>query len=265
MGERLNFPRDTERYRNFVRESTEHPAKLEIRTFAWLVEQYTKPGDTILDPMSGIGTVHWAATMGRNTVAIELVPRFVEIQRMNIEKLRTDHGFTSPQEPKLFEGDCRRFLPLSSIGLPSVEAIVFSPPYGSLISGADKGNKLMEEKHIVMTYDEQIANVGNLSVYPQYLEAMKGIYRKCFETTKPGGVLVSVTKDYIKAGRRVWVSRDNLRIMLAAGYVMEDWHTRYTDPKIFQITAQKRREEKGEDKAVLNIDSEDLLVVRKPL
>jgi len=89
MGETLDFKRDVNRKLYFVDESREHGAKLELRTFEWLVNRYTSPGDTILDPMSGIGTVHFAATIDRRTWAIELAERFVEIQHMNMDKL--DH------------------------------------------------------------------------------------------------------------------------------------------------------------------------------
>ena len=107
MGEYLDYQRDTLRYKYFVGESKEHQAKLELRTYEWLVEKYTEPGDIILDPMSGIGTVHFAASMGRSTIGIELSPRFAEIQRMNIEMIRLTAGIHA--DTLVLEGDCRRY------------------------------------------------------------------------------------------------------------------------------------------------------------
>jgi len=260
MGEVLDFPRDNLRYKYFVRESNQHQAKLECQTFQWLVEKYTNPGDTILDPMSGIGTVHLAATMGRNTIAIEISPEFVGLQWENVQKLTEVLGIPDGVDVQVLEGDCRRFLPLSE----PASAVIFSPPYGSLwkASAAPK-SKFAEEKHINIGYDLQDANVGNISTYPLYLSAMKEIYKSCNQSLKMGSYLISVTKDYVKGGQRVYVSKDNMVQLIAAGFQLTDWHFRYTDPKIFQIKARSLREEKGTGRAELDIDYEDILVCQK--
>jgi tRNA G10 N-methylase Trm11 len=260
MGEVLDFPRDVDRYKYFVRGSNQHQAKLELRTFRWLVERYTNPGDTILDPMSGIGTVHYAATMGRNTIAIEIAPKFVTLQWENVQMLQETLGIPEGVDIQVLEGDCRRFLPLQT----SPTAVIFSPPYGSLwkASAAPK-SQFAEAKHINIGYDLQDANVGNISTYPLYLTAMKEIYKLCNRSLAMGSILVSVTKDYVKAGERVHVSKDNVAQLMQAGFQLEEWHWRYTDPKIFQITARQRRADKGINKPELDIDYEDLLVFRK--
>jgi len=264
MGEILDFPRDTLRYRYFVRESNIHQAKLEIQTFEWLVNKYTKVGDTILDPMSGIGTVHYAATMGRNTIAIEISPEFCALQWENIQNLTEVLGIPNGVDCQVLEGDCRRFLPLGHTEATQPAACIFSPPYGDLWAKSDAPkSKFAEEKHINIGYDLQDANVGNIKTYPLYLIAMREIYKLVNRSLPMGGILISICKDYVKAGKRVYVSKDNVAKMIEAGFQMEDWHFRYTDPKIFQIQARKLREEKGTSKAELDIDFEDLLVMRK--
>jgi len=250
----LNYPRDVERYKYFVRESTEHGAKLELRTFRWLVETFTKVGDIILDPMAGIGTAFLAATMGRNVVCIELSGRFVEIQRLNIAELNRTLGING--STVVLQGDCRVYLPIP------VDAIIFSPPYGS-VQKLQKESDFLKRKHISMGYDAQEANIGNISIYPAYLEAMKEVYRLCLDCVQAGGVLILVTKDYIKARERVFVSSDNVRVAVEVGWTFSDWHRRYTDPKLFQIKSWEKRVEEGTDKAELRITYEDLLVFRK--
>lgn len=258
MGEFLDYPLDSLRYKYFVRESAEHGAKLEIRTFQWLVERYTKPGDTILDPMAGVGTVHWAATLGRNTIAIELGERFREIHKMNIEALRKNPGFNG-NEPVLYEGDCRRFLPLDK----PVDAVIFSPPYGSVEKGAS--SKSFEERPQYFGYSDEDANIGNISSYPFYMEAMKVVYWLCYQSLKPGAPLILITKDYVSKGDRIYVSKDNAKVAYDVGYVLEDWHLR-SSPMKGHTSGQhaKRRQAKGTDRPELNIDVEDILVLRKP-
>jgi modification methylase len=261
MGEILDFPRDNLRYQYFARESNQHQAKLEIRTFEWLVEEYTKIGEEILDPMSGIGTVHWAATMGRSTIAIEISPEFAEIQRTNIKKLDETRGINGPH--LILEGDCRRFLPMTPGGIR--RSIIFSPPYGDLWKkSAGPKSKFMEEKHINIGYDLQDANVGNITNYPVYLIAMKEIYRLCNQSLRIGELLIIVTKDYVKGGERVHITKDNIMVCHQVGFLTVDWHQRYTDPKLFQIKARENRVAKGLIyKPELDIDFEDLVVLEK--
>ena len=263
MGEILDYPRDNLRRKYFVQESTQHQAKLEIRTFMWLVDRYTKEGETILDPMSGIGTVHMAATKKRDTIAIELSPEFVAIQHKNIIKINEVEGINAVTT--VWEGDCRRFLPINRSTMPGRMSIIFSPPYGDLWKKSKtEQSDFMKEKHINIGYDLQDANVGNMSNYPQYLIAMKAIYQLCNKSLRLGEIMVIVVKDYVKAGERVYCTKDNIRMCYEAGFVCTEWHERYSDPKLFQIQAREKRAAKGGiHLPELDIDFEDVVVLEK--
>ena len=280
----LNYPRDTLRYRYFVKESNQHQAKMELRTFKWIVENYTKPGDTILDPMSGIGTIHFANFMGRNTIAIELVPEFIKLQFRNLSKMAAlwgsgdfyivddnigpwDFQVNSVETmggPIVLEGDCRSHLP----HVRPLEACIFSPPYGGLwaFNAKARSTKIAQEKHYVVGYDDAIANVGNLTNYAAYLVAMKIIYRKCFESLRSGAPLVTVVKDYMHQGRRVPCSKDNTRLCLEAGFDLENWHFRRADIQNNPFSAGHRakRVAAGKHKTEFDIGIEDIIVMRKP-
>ena len=278
MSCKLPYPRDKFRYDFFVKESNQHQAKMELRTYLWLVNKYTKVGDTILDPMSGVGTVHLANIYGRRTVAIELMPDFVDLQTKNIWEMRniptrglyTDRfkdiihlpNDASPH-PIILLGDCRSRLPL---GKP-VDAVIFSPPYGDLWAQS-KGpkSKVEEEKNYNVGYGISQANVGNYKTYPHYLTAMEIIYRKCLESLKPGGVLVTVVKDYIRNAKRIYCSKDNLKACLNAGFVFEDWHLRDASmtSSPFSEKAKAQRIAAGKHTKELEVDREDIIVVRKP-
>ncbi len=263
MGEILNYPRDILRYKYFARESNQHQAKLEIQTYQWLIEKYTSPGDWILDPMSGVGTVHFAATMGRNTIGVEISEQFVDIQYLNLEKLDETLGVTG--DTIVAWGDCRRVLPIPNPAFSInnyANIVIFSPPYGDLWK-VTKQTQFHIDKHINIGYDEQDANVGQITNYPLYLNAMREIYKLCNRCLPIGSRMILIVKDYVKQGRRVYCSKDNLVVAMDAGFRMEDWHMRYTDPKVFQIKARKDRAEKGNINRELDIDYEDVMVLTK--
>jgi len=78
----ITFQQDTkERKRFFKAASFAHPAKMHLSLQIYLIEHYTKPGDTILDPMAGSGTILIACTLGRNVICVELEEKFVEMMK----------------------------------------------------------------------------------------------------------------------------------------------------------------------------------------
>ena len=63
----IRFKNDTRlRKKLFVSDAMSHPAKGHIGMWQQIIEDYTHEGDTVLDPMAGIGTSLVAALMGRN-------------------------------------------------------------------------------------------------------------------------------------------------------------------------------------------------------
>jgi DNA modification methylase len=53
----------------------------------WILENYTKPGDTILDPFMGSVTTGVAAIqLGRRFIGIEIDPGYFEIARKRIKQ-----------------------------------------------------------------------------------------------------------------------------------------------------------------------------------
>ena len=267
--------RDNERSKLFVKESSKHQAKLNVKLFRYLVEMYTSPGDLIIDPMSGIGTVHLAATMGRDTLAVEIVPEFASLQFANCDKLDEVLGLDS--RTKVLQGDCRRFLPTEAYNYREPgqsAAVIFSPPYGSMWKSTGSKSRMQVEKHMEVGYDNQDANVGNITIFPQYLEAMRTIYLKCWESLLPGEVLISVCKDYMQSGERMRVSQANLRILMECGFNYEDWHLRNCDAMLFKQVHMKRKVEENVRRAGLGqpplVDNkeheilvEDILVMRR--
>ena len=164
----------------------------------------------------------------------------------------------------VISGDCRANLPLDYL----VDAVIFSPPYGDLwAQSKTPQSKVEKEKNYNVGYGVSAANVGNYKTYPHYLTAMEIIYRKCLESLKPGGILVTVVKDYVRNAKRIYCSKDNLKACLNAGFVFEDWHLRDASmtSSPFSVKARENRIKAGKHKPELDVDREDIIVVRKPL
>jgi site-specific DNA-methyltransferase (adenine-specific) len=62
-----------------------HPTQKPIALMRWILENYTDPSDTILDPFMGSGTTGIAAVQaGRNFIGIEIVPEYFAIAEKRI-------------------------------------------------------------------------------------------------------------------------------------------------------------------------------------
>jgi DNA modification methylase len=76
-----------------------HPAKTPLHVARWAIQNYTHPGDWILDPTMGAGTTAVEAlNHGRNVVGVEL--EFSYIISANIRKNESRSSIY-----KIFEGD----------------------------------------------------------------------------------------------------------------------------------------------------------------
>lgn len=166
----ITFTQDTkERKKYFKAASFAHPAKMHLSLQIYLIEHYTKPGDTILDPMAGSGTILFACTLGRNVVCVELEDKFIKMQQDNYKKIRSLGPMLGFQmgEARILQGDARNLNGLLA------DEIVFSPPYAEAQTG-DKRKSINQTIKATMNgkqrggslekyYQETSAsNIGNL-------------------------------------------------------------------------------------------------------
>ena len=148
-------------------------AKGHLGLWEAIIEKYTQPGDTILDPMAGVGATLTAALMGRNVMCNEMEHHFLLPMVRSWAKMM-QHPFLGAiiGEVEILWGDARDFgtvqpwpyrdlaiaypkdswttlrarrrkyhLPLVSRHLPlnSADAAIFSPPYeGIAVTAGDQ-------------------------------------------------------------------------------------------------------------------------------
>jgi len=162
--EEITFKADKKhRDKYFSAGSFAHPAKMMLPLQRWLIERYSKPGDVILDPMAGCGTVLIACTMGRNVIVIELESKFVQMQKDNWTKIQTlgpEMGYEMGTAT-ILQGDARK--------LPDVlaDVVITSPPYTNRMDGGLRGSRAgmtpyTEESPDSWFTQRDQKNIGNL-------------------------------------------------------------------------------------------------------
>lgn len=150
--------------------------------------------------------------------------------------------------------------------LSYVDKVISSSPYEQSFGASRHGekirtrkSKIQNEKRLPTTYTKEQTenNVGNLKG-ETYLEAMLLIYQQCFKVLKPEGLMILITKDFIRNKKRIQLGKDTIKLCEMAGF--KHFHTYYRkieNPSFWRILYQQKYPE------VEQIDCEDILCFRK--
>lgn len=205
--------RDQRRGR-YTRESMNHPGKMLPSIARYLITTYTQPGQTILDPMAGIGTTLVEAMhLGRRGVGVEYETRWAHLASANL-RLATDQGATGTGE--IYTGDSRQLLALLPPSIRGrVALVITSPPYGPSTHGHVRtpGARRGKVSKIHHRYSDN--DTSNLA-YQDHEELAAGftqILAGCAAALTPGGHVAITARPYRRHGELI----DIPGMVIAAG------------------------------------------------
>lgn len=162
----IEFTSDTAHRKQWFKGlSFSHPAKMHLSLQLYLIENYTKVGDVVIDVMAGSGTLLAACAIGRNVILVELEQKFVDMQKANWEKIKAQGAMLGYKmgTATILQGDSRK--------LPEVlaDSCIFSPPYAEADqTGTNHGvmNKnrqdLIRYSYIKDQHGKTNGQIGNL-------------------------------------------------------------------------------------------------------
>jgi len=339
----------------FTADHFAHPAKMVLPLQRWIIDRYTKPGDVILDPMAGSGTLLVATQTGRHVILIELEQKFIKMIEDNWAKIQTigsemghdmgtaqiiqgdarnleialcDVVVTSPpyaiddknichtrQGKTLADYDEQRGFRATShpttdystnpdnignLRYGNIDCVISSPPYEGIeardrskeawwdeerelrFSGGSakiskgysidtiitsppyegttgEGKEIGSEGHTVgaFHYGNNRGQIGNLKG-ECYLEAMLQVYRECHRVLKPQGLMILVTKNFIRNKEIVRLDQDTIRLCQEAGFEFLERHYRKLTSQSFWRVIYKQKYPDAPE-----IDKEDILIFNK--
>jgi modification methylase len=209
----------TQRAGRYLPAASVHPAKMLPELARRIITTYSKPGELVCDPMCGIGTtLVEAALLDRRAVGVELEPRWATLARRNlIYALDPQHA----DGVQLLEGDARALTALLGERAGTVDLVATSPPYGCDISTLDMGAyRQGGSSRVAGTryYSTDPANLGHARGQ-RYLEAMAAVYAACATVLRPGGLLVTVTRNPRPQGRLFDLTAATVQLAQQAGLV----------------------------------------------
>lgn len=235
----------------FPEGAMKHLAKMQMYLEQSIYQYVSKPGDILLDPMGGTGTLMMAALEGRTVITLDIEPGYHKLQKQVYAHLRESHPDMAPCIQLL--GNCKILMPIDC------DHIVFSPPYGQAFKPSKKLTGIVADKYRVneeefVRYAQTIGNVGMHNTF-LYNRDMEKVYKLCYQSLRPGGTMSVVVKDIIEGGKRTYFSEWINRVCHQIGFKDFAWF------KTLQMGGpwQDIRRSKGE----ITVDDEDCIIYKK--
>jgi DNA modification methylase len=199
-----------------------HPAKFPETLAQEFIEFFTRRGETVLDPMAGTGSTLVAALRaGRNSVGIELNPKYADITRQVVAEEQKALGEAGQAlRAEVISGDAFR---AAEFGIPVCDYMLTSPPYWDMLhaKGAGTQKKRREAAELDVFYSDDPNDLGNIHDYETFLEKLVGIYAGLKPLLRDKAYLTVIVKN-VKKGGRVYPLAWDLGRELGKVYTLKD-------------------------------------------
>lgn len=180
-----------------------YPAKFDEEFARMIIKTWTKPGQTVLDPMGGSGTIPLIAySLNRHGLYQDINE---DAYRLFKEKFSTTYATDKRCCCIGTIGDSTKCI--CEVEDNTIDLILTSPPFGLSIDAThDK-------------YGDDPEDLGNAENYDTWRSKMKKILKECFRVLRPNHLLMVETRLRSKDGHtyplNMWVQEDAVK----AGFV----------------------------------------------
>ncbi len=180
-----------------------HPAKFPESLVIYFLEQFSREGERIFDPMAGTGSTLLAAlSQNRAAYGIELNPQFHQIAKQRMEKFfTTQESAIDSQTWQIVNGDASAAASYQTLP-EQFDYVLTSPPYWDMLrmKGAETQQK-RKEAGLLQFYSEDARDLGNYEDYENFLRTLVEIYERLAERLAAGRYMTIIVKNVKKKGK----------------------------------------------------------------
>jgi len=217
-----------------------------------IIEFFTKPAETVLDPFSGVGgTLLGAALAGRRATGIEINPRWVEVYRQVCRR-------EALAEQETIVGNCAEVLEAMHRAGRSFDLIATDPPYSIALDKTmcDGRYDVAHRRTDFDRFSDLEGDLRNLADFEAYYDAVEEIARRLLPVLKPQRYCAVILRDSYQNGRYVFASAEVSRRFERAGFVMKGC-------KVWYATGARVRPYGYPHAYVPNIVHQNILIFRR--
>jgi DNA modification methylase len=177
----------------------EHGGNKPPRLMQHIIEFFTKPGGSVLDPFCGVGgTLLGASLCGREATGIELNPHWLDIYRQVCEQEDL------PQQEAI-AGDCFEVLPRLAEEGRSFECIATDPPYSIALKKTmcDDVYDIQHRRTNFEGFSESDADLRNLGSFAEFYDAIERAFALTLPVLRDRGYLAVIMRDSYQDGEYI--------------------------------------------------------------
>jgi len=182
-----------------------------------LIEFFTRPRQTVLDPFAGVGgTLLGASLCDRLATGIEISPEWIDVYRQVCDR----EGVPAQE---MIEGDCREVLAGFAGEGRVFDCIATDPPYSIALDKTmcDGRYDVQARRTDFDRFSENGDDLRNLTSFDAYYDAMADVAGRLIGVLRRGGYCAVVMRDSYQDGRYVLASAEVARRFEAAGFVLK--------------------------------------------
>ncbi len=189
-----------------------HPAQFPTQLVERLIESFLPDGPgTVLDPFCGSGSTLVAAQrMGKRAIGCELSAEYVALTKQRLSK--TECPGPTPEVHTLPAAQALELVPENSVDL-----CITSPPYWNILN-----RKRTADYKSVRHYGNQAGDLGTITEYDDYLQALGTVFAGVFRALKPGAHACIVVMDLRVKSKFYPLHSDLAARLQAIGYDFDD-------------------------------------------
>jgi DNA modification methylase len=221
-----------------------------------LIEFFTPPGGTVLDPFAGVGGTLLGASIcepaPRVATGIEINPEWISVYRSVCER----EGLP---EQEVVLGDCRSVLAGFAAEGRVFDCIATDPPYSIALDKTmcDGRYDVQARRTDFDRFSESGDDLRNLDSFAAFFDAMEGIASLLLQVLRPGGYSAVIIRDSYQQGRYVFATAELAQRFERAGFVLKG-------VKVWYGTGSRVRPYGYPFGYVPNIVHQNILVLQRP-
>jgi len=217
-----------------------------------IIEFFTKPGQTVLDPFCGVGgTLLGAAQCGRKATGIELNPRWLDVYHQVCET-------EGVEEQETIAGDCVHVLADLAQAGRTFDFIATDPPYSIALAKTmcTEVYDIQHRRTDFESFSDDAADLRNLGSFDEYYDAIERVFALTLPVLRTGGYLALIIRDSYQNGAYIPATYEVAERIRRAGYVMKGI-------KVWYGTGSRVRPYGYPNVYVPNIVHQNIVILRK--
>ena len=186
----------------------QHPAPYGFKDISKLILFFTKKGEKVLDPFSGVASTSKACALtGRKSVGIKLTKKWVDL---SAQRLKKEVGSSEGQE--IILGDSRDVL--KKFKNETFDFLVTSTPYWQILNKrVDLKTRERVENGLSKKYSQDKNDLGNIEEYLLFLKELQLVFKESYRVLKNKKYATVIVSDFKHKTEFVPYHIDVIRIL----------------------------------------------------